>query len=156
MRTGGNVKNETLSNLFRLPDELIGIICRSLRAQTFEPVTRTFEVSRPRCHRRLHFDLPGPAQPRGQLTSDACVLGPMHLELKRLASRSAARDRRASTFVPASHLCRDTEHVTVAGRIAPASDLPRGGPVPASCCRARAVAGADPNFWSAPTRQQPL
>jgi len=49
-REGGSVKNETLGNLSHLPDELVEIIRRSLRGETFVPLAQTFEISRSRAH----------------------------------------------------------------------------------------------------------
>ena len=51
-REDGVVKNETLGNLSHLPDELIEVIRRSLKGETFVPVGQAFEIvaSRPHGH----------------------------------------------------------------------------------------------------------
>lgn len=49
-REGGTVKNETLGNLSHLPDELVEIIRRSLRGETFVPLAQAFEVCRSHPH----------------------------------------------------------------------------------------------------------
>ena len=51
-RDGGKVKNETLGNLSHLPRPVIELIRRSLRGETFVPVTEAFEItcSRPHGH----------------------------------------------------------------------------------------------------------
>ena len=49
-REGGAVKNETLGNLSHLPDELVDIIRRSLRGETFVPAGQAFEITRSRAH----------------------------------------------------------------------------------------------------------
>jgi hypothetical protein len=49
-REGGTVKNETLGNLSHLPDELVDIIRRSLRGETFVPAGQAFEITRSRAH----------------------------------------------------------------------------------------------------------
>jgi len=49
-REGGTVKNETLGNLSHLPDELVEVIRRSLRGETFVPLTEAFEITASRPH----------------------------------------------------------------------------------------------------------
>jgi transposase len=49
-REDGVVKNETLGNLSHLPDELIEIIRRSLRGESFVPLGQAFEVTASRPH----------------------------------------------------------------------------------------------------------
>ena len=49
-REGGTVKNETLGNLSHLPDDLIEIIRRSLKGESFVPLAEAFEISRSRPH----------------------------------------------------------------------------------------------------------
>ena len=49
-REGGVVKNETLGNLSHLPDDLIEIIRRSLKGETFVPLGQAFEVTRSCVH----------------------------------------------------------------------------------------------------------
>ncbi len=49
-RDGGKVKNETLGNLSHLPKPVIEIIRRSLRGETFVPVTEAFEITQSRPH----------------------------------------------------------------------------------------------------------
>ena len=49
-REGGAVKNETLGNLSHLPDDLVEMIRRSLKGETFVPLAQAFEVTRSRAH----------------------------------------------------------------------------------------------------------
>ena len=49
-REGGRVKNETLGNLSHLPDDLIEIIRRSLKGETYVPLGEAFEITRSRPH----------------------------------------------------------------------------------------------------------
>ena len=49
-RDGDKVKNETLGNLSHLPMPVIELIRRSLRGETFVPVTDAFEITRSRPH----------------------------------------------------------------------------------------------------------
>jgi len=49
-RDGDKVKNETLGNLSHLPKPVIELIRRSLRGETFVPVTEAFEITRSRPH----------------------------------------------------------------------------------------------------------
>ncbi len=49
-REDGTVKNETLGNLSHLPDELVGLIRRALRGETFVPLGQAFEITRSRAH----------------------------------------------------------------------------------------------------------
>ena len=49
-REAGVVKNETLGNLSHLPEELVNIIRRSLRGESFVPLGQAFEVTRSRSH----------------------------------------------------------------------------------------------------------
>ena len=49
-REDGTVKNETLGNLSHLPDDLVEIIRRSLRGETFVPLAQAFEISCSRAH----------------------------------------------------------------------------------------------------------
>jgi transposase len=49
-REDGTVKNETLGNLSHLPDDLVEIIRRSLRGETFVPLAQVFEISCSRAH----------------------------------------------------------------------------------------------------------
>lgn len=49
-RDGDKVKNETLGNLSHLPKPVIELIRRSLRGETFVPVTDAFEITQSRPH----------------------------------------------------------------------------------------------------------
>lgn len=49
-REGGKVRNETLANLSHLPHELIDIIRRSLRGETFAPADAAFDIVASRPH----------------------------------------------------------------------------------------------------------
>lgn len=49
-REEGRVKNETLANLSHLPDELIEVIRRTLRGETFVPAQEQFEILDSRAH----------------------------------------------------------------------------------------------------------
>ena len=49
-REDGKIRNETLGNLSHLPDSLIDTIRRSLRGETFVPLSQAFEVTHSRRH----------------------------------------------------------------------------------------------------------
>lgn len=49
-REGDKVKNETLGNLSHLPDNIVELIRRSLRGESFTPVAEAFEIRRSRIH----------------------------------------------------------------------------------------------------------
>jgi transposase len=49
-RDAGRVKNETLGNLSHLPDELIDLIRRALRGESFVPAGERLEILRSRAH----------------------------------------------------------------------------------------------------------
>jgi transposase len=66
-REDGKVKNETLGNLSHLPDELIEIIRRSLKGETFVPVSSAFEITRSRPHG--HVQAAGAAMARQDMAS---------------------------------------------------------------------------------------
>src|ERR1035437_2464994 len=66
-REDGKVKNETLGNLSHLPDELIEIIRRSLKGETFVPVSSAFEITRSRPHG--HVQAAGAAMARLDMAS---------------------------------------------------------------------------------------
>jgi transposase len=66
-RQDGKVKNEALGNLSHLPDELIEIIRRSLKGETFVPVSWAFEITRSRPHG--HVQAAGAAMGRLDMAS---------------------------------------------------------------------------------------
>ena len=76
-REDGKVKNETLSNLSHLPDELIEIIRRSLQGETFVPVASAFEITRSR--------------PHGHVQALACAMA--NLDIASLLSSRPCRER---------------------------------------------------------------
>lgn len=49
-RENGKVKNETVGNLSHLPEDLIEIIRRSLKGESFAPVTELFEITASTAH----------------------------------------------------------------------------------------------------------
>ena len=49
-RDGDKVKNETLGNLSHLPTEVIELVRRALRGETFVPATEAFEITQSRPH----------------------------------------------------------------------------------------------------------
>jgi transposase len=53
-RDGDQVKNETLGNLSHLPAAVIDLIRRSLKGETFVPVTAAFEITHSRTHGHVH------------------------------------------------------------------------------------------------------
>ena len=53
-REDGKVKNETVGNLSHLPSEVIEIVRRALRGETFAPTSELFEVTTSRIHGDTH------------------------------------------------------------------------------------------------------
>ncbi len=76
-RDGDKVKNETLGNLSHLPKPVIELIRRSLRGETFVPVTEAFEITRSRPHGHVQ----------------AVTTAMQRLGLASLVSSKASRDR---------------------------------------------------------------
>jgi len=52
-RVGKKVKNETVGNLWHLPEPPIKVICRTLRSETFVSIGGRLQVVRSRPHRHV-------------------------------------------------------------------------------------------------------
>jgi hypothetical protein len=91
-REGDTVKNETLGNLSHLPDELIEIIRRSLKGETFVPLGEAFAIVQSRPHGHVQ----------------AVTIAMQRLGLESLISSTASRERERVLAMIASRILAPT------------------------------------------------